>query len=155
MLELQGPIMGEGGLAAGSLDLMTNNDEDEDDERQEETASPISSLPARPHQLRQLRSRLLLQRKFKAKPAGAGVHHHRIKDVQRRGSTISRVWDTLATVRWSNNNNKSPPPAAPAASSNNPDILARLGQLESQTLTDQGSRQILEKFLKSRKWGKF
>lgn len=129
MLELEGPILGEGpGALAGQLqELMANNDEDEDEEHQE-TASPISSLPARPHQLRQLRSRLLMQRNkakcFKAK--SAAVHHHRIKDVQRRGSTIARVWDTLATGRWSHNNNNKSPTPAPSAASQDDEIIARL-----------------------------
>jgi hypothetical protein len=106
MLELQGPML-EGLGRARHLD----DDEEEEEEEEEETPlpSPVVSLGGRGHQLRfseRCRSRLL-QQKFKAKAsvgAATKTHHHRAKDAQRRGSTIARVWDTLATVSWSSLN---------------------------------------------------
>lgn len=111
----------------------SNNNDDPDDEEE----SSVQQLTPR-----RLRGRLL-QRKFKAKAAAAKAHLH--QRAQNRSSAIARVWDTLATVRWSNsggNSGKSTPVVQSEEA-----ILARLELLrnaaEAGFRSDAGSNGIL------------
>ena len=127
MLEFHSPMLESLRAPQHEHDEDSSNNNNEDDEEEDSSSpalSPALSLTPRSRFSERCRNRLL-QRKFKAKAATAGKHH-RVKDaaaVQRRGSSaIARVWDTLATVRWSNN--KSPVV--------NEDVLiAKLEQLRS------------------------
>lgn len=121
----------------------------EDKEQENDENSSLNSLPgspgstnATPNRMQRF-SRSRLQRKFKARAlvkaaplvatttTNKTLHHHHhhhnhrssSKDVQKRSSTIARVWDTLATVRWSNSNKN--------LNVNKDALIAKLEQLKS------------------------
>ncbi|KAL7288904.1 hypothetical protein TKK_0016872 [Trichogramma kaykai] len=114
MLELQSPSN------RGFLDSLKLSETDSPTQQQpdDEDSSPpdtpvCSSTPASSRQGRFGRSRILLNRKFKAKALRSTTAHRDKNSSSGNGSALSnaavkgssaiaRVWDTIATVRWAN-----------------------------------------------------
>ncbi|CAB0037399.1 unnamed protein product [Trichogramma brassicae] len=116
MLELQSPS-NRGfldSLKLSETDSPTQQQQQPEDEDSSPPDTPVcSSTPASSRQGRFGRSRILLNRKFKAKALRSTTAHRDKNSSSGSGSALSnaavkgssaiaRVWDTIATVRWAN-----------------------------------------------------